>query len=402
MKIVYLLFISIRVFSQDANYIMKIGKELCSKKYAGRSYNIYPGAKTRGIENAKTFIIDEIKNTGALDLSKYVEKSKKFSKKTDFQKLTFSDNAHSEKIVFTNNNIVHSSLKINGKVLLLGKDYLPDASVPSVDFSGILTKIDSVHYMNKEKKIIFQLEKKLMYSASQAQENYVMVYIKNDILNTKENNIQCDLKITSKLEEVQTENIYCFVPGTLYPDSFIVLSAHYDHLGNIDTTYFPGANDNASGVAVLLDFMQYFKKHPQKYSIAFYFFTGEEIGLLGSKHYVEHPLFDLKRIKFLINLDLMGGGSEGVMVVNGKVFQNEFELLEKINNDNHLNLILKSRGKAQNSDHYWFTESGVKSFFIYTLGDITAYHDIDDKSEALKFSNYHSIFQLIAQYISSL
>src|SRR5690606_6331238 len=142
----------------------------------------------------------------------------------------------------------------------------------------------------------------------------------------------------------------------------IVFSAHYDHLGNIDTTYFPGANDNASGVSVLLNLMQYCKTHPLKYSVAFYFFTAEEIGLLGSEYYVKHPLFPLSRIKFLINLDLMGGGSEGIMVVNGKIFEKEFELLQKINEDLQLHLNIKARGKAQNSDHYWFSENGVKCF----------------------------------------
>ncbi|RME19378.1 MAG: M20/M25/M40 family metallo-hydrolase, partial [Bacteroidetes bacterium] len=250
--------------------------------------------------------------------------------------------------------------------------------------------------------VILQVEKKLMHSASSVQENYTLIHLHRDVAEHWPDNVRYQLKINSRLETVKSENIYAFIPGTVYPDSFIVFSAHYDHLGNIDTVYFPGANDNASGVAVLLDLMHHYKTYPHKYSVAFFFFTGEEIGLKGSEYYVQHPLFDLKRIKFLINLDLMGGGSEGIMVVNGKVFQKEYERFEKINITQNHNLTIKSRGKAQNSDHYWFSENGVKCFFIYTLGDIENYHNTQDKHEYLIFNNYPSIFQLIVQFMSEI
>ena len=71
-------------------------------------------------------------------------------------------------------------------------------------------------------------------------------------------------------------------------------------------TFFPGANDNASGVSMLLNLAKYYKAHPANYSIAFIFFSGEEAGLLGSKYYSEHPIFPLSKIKFLVNLVLLG------------------------------------------------------------------------------------------------
>jgi Zn-dependent M28 family amino/carboxypeptidase len=226
-----------------------------------------------------------------------------------------------------------------------------------------------------------------------------MIFLNKEVIEKNKKSFKCSLKVKSKIEEVKTDNIYAFIPGKEIPDSFIVFTAHYDHLGNIDTTYFPGANDNSSGVAMLLDLMRYYKNNPTKYSVAFFFFTGEEIGLLGSKYYVEHPLFDLNRIKVLINLDLMGGGSEGIMVVNGKIFQDDFNTLKKINDEKGYNISIHSRGKAQNSDHYWFTEKGVKSFFIYTMGDIKAYHDIYDKANKLTFTNYETIFKLLIEWV---
>jgi len=375
---------------------------LSSKEFAGRGYTSLSHSNITGIEKAREFIVKEIKKAGAYDLSEYVRQSKHFTKKINFKKLKYSFDKKHAYIEFSNNNIISSSLKINDKELILGKDYLPDASVPTSDFSGILMKYDSVHYVDKDRKVILQIEKKLMHSVSSVQENYTLIHLHRDVAEHWPDNVRYQLKINSRLETVKSENIYAFIPGTVYPDSFIVFSAHYDHLGNIDTVYFPGANDNASGVAVLLDLMHYYKTHPHKYSVAFFFFTGEEIGLKGSEYYVQHPLFDLKRIKFLINLDLMGGGSEGIMVVNGKVFQKEYERFEKINITQNHNLTIKSRGKAQNSDHYWFSENGVKCFFIYTLGDIENYHNTQDKHEYLIFNNYPSIFQLIVQFMSEI
>ncbi len=395
--------ISYFCFSQNRAYLHKVCNILCSKEFAGRAYTYYSSEKKEtGIEKSRTFIIQEIRRIGGYDLMEYIEKSSHFNKKIKYNRFKFSGSIQPPNIEIKSNNIYSVSLGINDKKLVLGRDFLPDASCPSIDFYGELLKDDSVHYVNKEKGIVLKLENKLMYSSSQETGDRVILYVDKSVLDGSEESIRCDLKMKSKLETIKTDNIYAFIPGTLYPDSFIVLSAHYDHLGNIDTVYFPGANDNASGVAVLLEFMSHLKKNPLKYSVAFFFFTGEEIGLLGSKHYVEHPLFDLTRIKILLNMDLMGGGSDGMMVVNGKIFQKEYALLEEINKNKSFYLTIKSRGKAQNSDHYWFTEKGVKSFFIYTMGDIKAYHNIYDSADKLKFTNYEIFFQLITEWLKKL
>ena len=124
--------------------------------------------------------------------------------------------------------------------------------------------------------------------------------------------------------------------------------------------------------------------------------------MVGSKYYTENPLFPLGKIKFLINLDLMGNGEKGITVVNGSFFENYFEKLKEINsNKNYLENIY-SRGKAQNSDHYYFTEKGVKSFFIYTHGGTGNYHDIFDKPETLTFAEYDDIYNLLVDFIDLL
>ena len=167
-------------------------------------------------------------------------------------------------------------------------------------------------------------------------------------------------------------------------------------------TYFPGANDNASGVSLLMNLAHYYAKHPQKYSIGFICFAGEEAGLIGSKYFTENPLVPLKSIRFLLNTDLAGTGEEGIMVVNATEFPKEFEMMTKINDDNKLLAAVKPRGKAAISDHYFFTEKGVPCFFFYTLGGIKAYHDVFDKSVTLPLNEHEHLFTLLVKFNEKL
>ena len=195
------------------------------------------------------------------------------------------------------------------------------------------------------------------------------------------------------------------VKGITNPDSFIVFSAHYDHLGRMGRgTYFPGANDNASGVSMLLNLAKHYSLeiNKPKYSMVFIAFAGEEAGLAGSKYFIEHPLVDLKKIRFLINLDLVGTGDEGMMVVNATEHKREFEQLKKINEDRQYLTHIGERGKSKNSDHYYFSENGVPAFFFYTMGGIQAYHDIYDKAETLPLTKYKEVFRLIRDFADSL
>ena len=131
-------------------------------------------------------------------------------------------------------------------------------------------------------------------------------------------------------------------------------------------------------------------------------FAAEEIGLIGSKYFTDHPLFPLKKIKFLLNFDLAGTGDDGIQVVNGKNYQQKFDLLTKLNDQDKLLKQIKIRGEACNSDHCMFHNKGVPCFFIYTLGGIQAYHDIYDRAETLPLTEYQDYFTLLVRFISNL
>lgn len=216
--------------------------------------------------------------------------------------------------------------------------------------------------------------------------------------------VQLDVS-TSYYSNYKVSNVVAWLPGTQYPDSFIVFCAHYDHLGQMGEVYFPGANDNASGVAMMLDIMRFYSDTVNRlpYSVACIAFASEEAGLLGSSHFVRRPLFPLKQIKFLINLDLVGTGSEGMQVVNGSVHNEEFDLLTKINSEQQLLPLIKTRGEACNSDHCPFHRKGVPSFFIYTLDKSYPYYHVpDDRYDLLPMTAYENLFLLLTQFCKQL
>ena len=153
---------------------------------------------------------------------------------------------------------------------------------------------------------------------------------------------------------------------------------------------------------MLLNLAKQYQFNKPKHNTVFIAFGGEEIGLVGAKHFVENPLFDLGKVKFLINFDISGTGDDGIQVVNGSVYREEFDRLSQINNDQQLLKQVKIRGEACNSDHCIFHMKQVPCFFIYTLGGIQAYHDIYDKAETLPLTEFEDYFELMARFIDDL
>jgi aminopeptidase YwaD len=213
-----------------------------------------------------------------------------------------------------------------------------------------------------------------------------------------------DINIHNKfLVEKKTRNILGVFRGNQKPDTFIVFTAHYDHIGSLGRKIvFPGANDNASGVAMLLSLMKHYREHPPAYSIVFLTPSAEELGLLGSLHFVMNSPIDLGKIRFLINLDLAGTGEEGIMVVNAGEHPEEFKILAGINNNDSLLPVIKTRGEACISDHCPFYNKGVPCFYLYTMGGSKAYHDLSDIPAALSLAAFDNYKKLIVRFVEEL
>jgi aminopeptidase YwaD len=333
-------------------------------------------------------------------------------------------------------------LKVNGKKLKPGADYIIDASAPSfsakrlpvktIDLGGVteldglkqaiarldghnawlLTHMDSmcktlhtheeaIVPMLPEGCFIIPERSKLTWTVEESQVPATVFYVKEDALPADVTKVSV-AETAALMPASENQNLIAIAPGTV-ADTFIAFSAHYDHLGMMGKkAVFPGASDNASGISMLLYLASWFIAHPQRYSVLFIAFSGEEPGLLGSQYYTAHPVVPLSSIKFLTNIDIMGDATDGITVVNATEFPDQYSLLQQINSNGQYLPVIKSRGKAHNSDHWYFTEAGVPSFFIYSNGGKGFYHDIYDKPGELTLNHVAGVAQLLIDFVKKL
>lgn len=190
-------------------------------------------------------------------------------------------------------------------------------------------------------------------------------------------------------DSVETMNVVGIKKGTINPDEYVVITAHLDHLGKKQDSIYHGANDNASGVAVMMAVAAALKDIPTKRSVIFIAFTGEEVGLMGSAYFVTHPPIDLKKIRFMINLDLVGSGTNGIMVQGVNGHEEMFSEIQMVN-QKYFQFELGTRPNSPNSDQYYFHLLGVPAFFMYAYNGTMPYHspgDTADKIDAFVVEN---------------
>lgn len=415
-----LLFFAVNFFTsdfldaQDISYARRVIDTLCSQAMFGRGY------LKNGNRKAAEYICNEFKSSG-LDMING----------SYYQNLSYPVNTIPKTPQVAVNGVklkagkdfyvMSKSISFKGKfsVVYFSKSTLnnPDSlkEFNNTDFSkafvvinkhGIKNKdtLDALNAMRanpKKARGIIHIEEKPAWNVATKTDSFVTVTFTKSSVPEKIRNIEIDYE-NSFIESFSTQNVIAYKKG-LASDSFIVFTAHYDHLGGFgDSIYIPGANDNASGVSMILNLAQYYAKNPSVYNIVFMAFTGEEAGLLGSTYYVNNPLFQLSKIKCVLNLDLVGTGDDGVMVVNGSVYKDYFSVLESLNAKKALFKKVNMRGEAANSDHYPFYAKGIPSFFFYTQGGISEYHNIYDKSSTLPLSKFNELFTLMTDFVDYL
>lgn len=241
---------------------------------------------------------------------------------------------------------------------------------------------------------------KLTWGVSQEARPFPLVEVAGDLLTDSSASIE--LKIESKLiTRHEARNVLGMVKGR--SSKWIVIGAHYDHLGRLGPdVLFPGANDNASGVAMLLSLAEWFAGHRPKHNILFVAFAGEEAGLVGSEWFVMDRPIDLAKIDLMMNLDILGTGDEGITVVNATAQKELFDRLVDINEARQYLPQVRSRGPACNSDHCPFVKRNVPGLFIYTMGGITAYHDVADREETLPLTEFADLHALLKDFLTGL
>ncbi len=400
------------VDAQDIDYARKVLDTLCAPSMDGRGY------VNDGHKKAALFIEEEFKRFGLSPLPD----------KTYLQDFKINVNTYPGAM----------KLKLNGKSLKPGEDFIIDPAsegekrklkVNTID-AELLGTDDGIRMVSKlaeEKKalliqqkededlrssvfsikmgkepdcIIEGMNQKLTWHISTDVHPTMHFKIRNEVIPERLKKIKYEVDATY-LEDVEVYNVAGYVPGTVQPDSFFVFTAHYDHIGRMGADqYIPGANDNASGTSMLLNLAKHYAENPAPYSIVFLAFGAEETGLIGSKHFVNSWWMDLSQIKFLINLDIVGGGSEGAQIVNSYIFRDAYNVMDSINTEHAYLPQLKLRGKAANSDHWHFFMKKVPCFFIYTLGGPPHYHDISDRAETLPLTGYEGLFKLLLDFVA--
>lgn len=414
LEINFIMLILLTIFfkgtAQDIKYARKIIKKLCAPSYHGRGY-----IKKGDIKAAK-YIVKQLKHSevkpfnesylqafsiNVNTFNKAVIKldDNKLKAGVDFYVNAYSQSCKGKYPVVSMKHVLIDSIKsgaiqtIHHKAFFLYLDTIPD------NFESLLkTYIISGIFSLKQVKGFISVEDKLgAFYLAPATHDITDLTLRKGCVKKTPQHIYLDIK-NNYLKNHQTNNIIGYIPGKI--DSFIVYTAHYDHLGRMGKkAYFPGAHDNASGTAMVLDLARYYADKVQnKYGKVFILFSAEEIGLIGSNFFTENPLFELDRIKFLINLDLVGSGDDGITIVNGSVFEKEFSIFKEINTQKKYLKQIKERGAAKNSDHYYFYEKGVKSFFIYTLGQYKEYHNIYDTSKNVPLNAYNELFLLLTDF----
>ena len=227
------------------------------------------------------------------------------------------------------------------------------------------------------------------------------VQLNREALPEEIHTVQLEVK-NKYYENYPTRNVIGYIPGQ--SEKLIVFTAHYDMLGSFGAgNYFPGASDNGSGTAMVLDLARHFSsgKTPY-YSLAFMLFSGEEAGLMGSRHYVNHPLFPLEHIKLVINLDMVGTGQQGVILFNAPQRPLEAAIVQKINEEKEYMKEVEERNGTANSDHWPFHEKGIPAIFFLTKGRAGGGHNIYDTPDKLPLYGYENLFNLVIDLTEEL
>jgi hypothetical protein len=159
-------------------------------------------------------------------------------------------------------------------------------------------------------------------------------------------------------------NIIGVIPGTRVTDKYIVVTAHYDHVGTNDGLIFNGADDNASGVATMLALAADLKRQAPEHSVIFVALDGEEHGLLGAKHYVEAPPVPLASIAMNLNFDMTARAeTDGKLWVTGTYQNPSFRpILEGIPADGAVALAFGKDTPQDTGEDNWVNSSDHAPF----------------------------------------
>jgi len=224
-----------------------------------------------------------------------------------------------------------------------------------------------------------------------------------------------ELSMTKNSEKVSSENVAAFIKGSEFPEEILVISAHLDHEGVRDGEVYNGADDDGSGTVAILEIAEAFKTaakdgYTPKRSILFLHVTGEERGLLGSKHYTDNdPIFPLKNTIADLNIDMIGRVDDAhkddrnyVYMIGSDMLSTELHDISEAMNTKYTNINLDYKYNNETdpnryyyrSDHYNFAKNNVPVIFYYN-GTHEDYHKPTDTPDKIQYDLLETRTKLI-------
>ncbi len=222
--------------------------------------------------------------------------------------------------------------------------------------------------------------------------------------------LRLDMNIDIAREVKTVHNVGAYLPGET--NEYVVIGAHYDHLGlgeqfsmapSLAGTVHPGADDNASGTAGVVELARWFSREPKHHrGILFLNFAGEELGLLGSSYYVNHPVLPLKDDVAMINMDMIGRIRDRKVYVGGVGTGTNFAaLLKQLTPKHDFEADVTERAGYGSSDHTSFTTKQVPVLFFFS-GLHADYHKPSDTWDKIDSPDAVRLLDLVADVTDHL
>lgn len=370
------------------NEVIFLGYGIDDKKYSD-----YKGKKVEG----KIIMINRGEPLKK-DSTSYITGSRSLSEWSDddMEKKLLTAKAKGVKLVLIIENDIKKMLEANRRKLLGSALELGDRKndvIPYPNHAYISSTIAKAIIGNFEKKIL-DARKKL------AKGKPAMVNIKTDFI----------INLSKDVTVLKGNNIMAHIEGSTKKDEYIIVSAHYDHLGMRGDDIFNGADDNGSGTVTVMALAEAAQlatqsgSRPER-SIIFLWVTGEEKGLLGSEYYTKNPIVPLEKTMININVDMVGrmddnykNNPDYVYVIGSDRISSGLHALNEDINQKYSQLTLDYTYNSADdpnqyyfrSDHYNFAKNGIPAIFFFS-GTHPDYHRPSDTVEKIDFDKMEKI-----------
>ena len=209
--------------------------------------------------------------------------------------------------------------------------------------------------------------------------------------------------------ERQGVNVIGYVTGTKEPAKYLVITAHFDHIGVREGVVFNGADDNASGTAALFALAEYFVKNPPAHSLIFAALDAEETGLRGARAFVAAPPVDASALLINLNMDMIGRDANNLLYVVGTYTQPALKpVLERVAASASIKLTMghddPTNKAVENwtgsSDHAAFCQAKIPCLY-FGVEDFENHHKATDKYETMTYDFYVRVVETMVDVVKA-